>query len=334
MIDTLYLENDLRSHPRARDICDRFPKAVRVPIERYGEVFNRNQQSFRLQKTKPSLILARKHGRPLLPAPYGIGGSHNYYFSHVLNCLYDCRYCFLQGMFRSAHYVVFVNFEDFQDAMVGTLALHPGEKVYFFSGYDGDSLALDSVTGFIGAFLPFFEANPLAVLELRTKSATIRPLLDREPISNCVVAFSFTPASASELLERGVPPNAARIDAATKLASRGWKLGLRFDPLLFTPTYREHYRRLFTEVFASVPTDAIHSVSLGPFRLPRDYFQKMVKLYPEERLFAGPLEERNGMVSFTGELEKEMDQFCTEELLAHVPRERLFSHPIEVEGPA
>ena len=32
-----------------------------------------------------------------VPATYGIGGDENYYFSHMLNCLYDCRYCFLQG---------------------------------------------------------------------------------------------------------------------------------------------------------------------------------------------------------------------------------------------
>ena len=31
----------------------------------------------------------------------------------MLNCLYDCRYCFLQGMYRSANYVLYVNYEDF-----------------------------------------------------------------------------------------------------------------------------------------------------------------------------------------------------------------------------
>ena len=33
------------------------------------------------------------------------------------NCIYDCRYCFLQGMYRSAHYVVFINYEDYQWAI-------------------------------------------------------------------------------------------------------------------------------------------------------------------------------------------------------------------------
>ena len=48
-----------------------------------------------------------------VPDNYGIGAKYNYYFSHKLNCVYDCRYWFLQGLFQSAHYVLFINYEDF-----------------------------------------------------------------------------------------------------------------------------------------------------------------------------------------------------------------------------
>ena len=90
MIDTLYIENDVAEHPRTQAIAARFAAATRVRCERYGEVFNPRAQSFRLQKRKPALILARKFDRLVLEAPtgYGIGGAHNYYFSHMMNCLY------------------------------------------------------------------------------------------------------------------------------------------------------------------------------------------------------------------------------------------------------
>ena len=115
MFTTIYIEEQMADHPRTREICARFPRATRVQCQRYGEVFNPKAQDFRLQKRKPALILARKHDRRVLetPAGYGIGGTDNYYFSHMLNCLYDCRYCFLQGMYRSAHHVLYVNYEDF-----------------------------------------------------------------------------------------------------------------------------------------------------------------------------------------------------------------------------
>ncbi len=114
-IRRIYVEEAVADHPRALEVRRRFPGAETVPCGRWGEVFNRSRQSFRLQKRWPALILARKHGQTVLEAPagYGFGGERNFYFSHMLNCIYDCRYCFLQGMFQSAHYVLFVNYEDF-----------------------------------------------------------------------------------------------------------------------------------------------------------------------------------------------------------------------------
>jgi spore photoproduct lyase len=318
MIDTIYLEEDLAGHPRVRALLGKHSRALVVPVAGYGEVFNRGHQSFRLQKRKPSLVLAAKRGRLVLPAPYGIGGDRNFYFSHVLNCLYDCRYCFLQGMYRSAHYVLFVNYEDFRDAILRTAEASPGEEVYFFSGYDGDSLALDSISGFADAFLPF--------LELRTKSVAIRPLLARDAFPNCVVAFSFTPEVFSNALEHGVPPIDQRIAAAAKLAERGWRIGLRFDPLLHAPGYETLYRELFERVFASIPLDSIHSVGFGAFRLPRDYFTRMARLYPEVRLLALPLEERKGMVSYASAIEEEVMGFCRESLRERVPERQLFAY--------
>ena len=102
-----------------------------------------------MQKRRPALILAHKTGQRVLAAPvgYGIGGGHNFYFSHMLNCLYDCRYCFLQGMYRSAHMVVFINYEDFQTDISAHIAESP-DVPYFFSGYDCDSLAMEGITSF------------------------------------------------------------------------------------------------------------------------------------------------------------------------------------------
>ena len=131
------------------------PKRSIIPIDHYGEIFNRHGQNFRLQKKKPAFILAKKQGKLLYPIPpnYGIGAQNNFYFSHILNCPYDCSYCFLQGLYRSANYVIFINFEDFQEEIIKKIGK---SKTTFFSGYDGDSLAFECRTGFLDAFLPFF----------------------------------------------------------------------------------------------------------------------------------------------------------------------------------
>lgn len=327
MIETLYVEREVMDHPVAARIRARFPSARTISIERYAEVFNRSAQNFRLQKRKPALILARKHEGHVLPAPpgYGIGGECNVYFSHMLNCIYDCRYCFLQGMYRSANYVVFVNFEDFESALRHELEDAGGAPLWCYSGYDCDSLALEPVTGFVARMLPFFRQFPQANLELRTKSTQVRTLLANEPLANAVVAFSFTPEAITEALEHRVPAVARRIDAMRAVALHGWKVGLRFDPLIYDEDYRDLYGQLFKAVFADLPLDALHSVSLGPFRLPKDYFRTIQKLYPEELLFAGQFQTRNGVVSYAGNREREMRSFCTDKILEHAPQDRVFA---------
>ena len=324
-IRRIYVEETVAGHPRTAEVRRRFPAAEVVPCRRWGEVFNRRHQSFRLQKRRPALILAEKHGQAVLevPAGFGIGGERNFYFSHMLNCLYDCRYCFLQGMFRSAHYVLFVNYELFQRGIDEVLAATDGEA-WFFSGYDCDSLALEKVTRFAGEFLPFFAARPRAWLELRTKSVQIDALLARPPVANCVVAFSFTPAEVHGRLEQGVPSVERRIAAMKRLAARGWRLGLRLDPMIWTQGYRDQYRRLFAALFDAVAPATIHSVSLGGFRLPRAFYERIWRQYPEERLLAGPLERRDGLVGLPADLEREMLAFCEAELRDRVPESRLF----------
>lgn len=326
MIDTLYIEAAVEAHPRVLAIRQRFPKARVISCQRYGEVFNPKAQNFRLQKQNPALILAEKFQKWVLPTPagYGIGGEHNYYFSHMLNCLYDCRYCFLQGMYQSANYVLFVNYEAFHQQIRAICQQTPDQAVYFFSGYDCDSLALEPVTGFAEYFLPLFAQIPNAWLELRTKSTQIRSLLNRPVLPRCVVAFSLSPAAVADKVEAKAPSLEKRLEAALKLQQQGWPIGLRFDPLIYQHDYRQHYQQLFEQVFACLNPDLLHSVSLGVFRLPEQYFKKIAKLYPEEKLLASPLATQAGMVSYRAELEQAMLADCTAMLLNYIPAEKLF----------
>ncbi|MEM1181041.1 MAG: spore photoproduct lyase family protein, partial [Acidobacteriota bacterium] len=311
MISAIYYEAAVAEHPRTVALLERFSRIPQIKVERYGEVFNRRDQNFRLQKKRPGLILAQKPDGQIqdVPAGYGIGADYNYYFSHLLNCPYDCRYCFLQGMYASAHYVLFVDFEAFFAAAADAAARHGGGErgeIHFFSGYDGDSLALEGLTGFARSAVPAFAEIPGAVLELRTKSASPGPLLKLDAHDRLVVAYSLTAPGLGDDVEAGVPALERRLVTMAKLAARGWPIGLRFDPLLWHPQAGELYGELFERVFAAVPADRVHSVSLGAFRLPTAFFKKLEKLHPDSRLVqAGPFQKHGGMVSYRLDLERE-----------------------------
>jgi spore photoproduct lyase len=321
MFSAIYYEHDIENLPLTQSILQRFGDIPQIPIRRYGEIFNRKSQNFRLQKSKPALILARKHDRWVLPAPagYGFGDGESYYFSHMLNCIYDCRYCFLQGMYRSSNYVLFVNFEDFATEIRYKIRHKQSRNIYFYSGYDCDSLALEPISRFSEYFLPLFREHDNAFLELRTKSTQIRHLLDAPPVPNCVIAYSFTPEALANALEHKVPALAKRIDAVKKLQQRGWPVALRFEPLIYHQGFEDSYRELFSALFSHVNPAGLHSVSLGLFRMPNDYFANIVKLYPDEKLFAGDFQKGKRLTGYDGGIEQAMVNVCEQQLLQHVP---------------
>lgn len=324
----VYIEEEVRDHPRTHSILAKLSGDVKViACDNYKEVFNPKKQNFRIQKKNPALILAKKSGRRVLRTPegFGIGGTQNYYFSHMLNCIYDCRYCFLQGMYPSAYHVIFVNYEDFaNDISDITHSQQDSTPNYFFSGYDCDSLAFDPVTGFLDHFLPVFAKHPNAILELRTKSTSIRSLQQHDPYDNCVVAFSFTPHAMSQNIEHGVPSVEKRIVAMQKLAQQGWKIGLRFDPMIYASDFEFHYRELIRSIFVRIKESSIHSVSIGPLRFPTKMYNKIVELYPEEPLLSQPLFRRGKQVSYPEEIENNMKTYIINSLKEYISEQLIF----------
>ena len=87
---------------------------------------------------------------------------------------------------------------------------------------------------------------------------------------------------------------------------------------------------MLEQIFARLDASAIHSVSLGSFRLTRNHFRSVSRLYPDEPLFAQPMELDNGIVSYPAEREREMIEFCEAAVLQHIPRECY--HPCDWHG--
>lgn len=331
MIDTIYYEDNIKDHPKTLEILSRFHNARKICIERYGEVFNKRNQNFKLQKTNPALILAEKHKGFVLPVPegFGIGQKRNFYFSHMYNCIYDCRYCFLQGMFSSANYVLFVNYQDFSNEIENTIKKHQSDGLTFFSGYDCDSLALENVSHFMRFILPLFEKYPNTLIELRTKSVQLQPMMSLPVLKNCLVAYSLIPEAISKSLDKKTPSIKRRIEAMKILSQAGWKLGLRFDPLIHGRDWKVLYQGLIEHVFKEIPVDSIHSISFGALRFPKAMFKKIYSLYPDEVLFSGPLNQSKGLVSYKSHIENEMIQFCRECVSKFVSEQIIFNCSFE-----
>ena len=326
MIETIYVEDTIQNHPKTKFILNKFKKSRIISINKYGEIFNKRNQNFRIQKANPCLILAHKKDNFVLPAPegFGIGSSKNFYFSHMYNCIYDCRYCFLQGMYSSANYVILVNFEDFDISIEKIIENNLDSKVTFFSGYDCDSLALENVTGFAKHILSIFRKYPQIEIEFRTKSIQKEPFLSVKPMRNVILAYSLMPELMSNSLDNKAPSISKRIRVISELASKGWKIGLRFDPLIHGENWKELYQELLENIYNNIFLDNLHSVSFGSLRFPKRMFKDIFKLYPHEPLFTSPLSLNNKMISYDIEIEEEMTSFCKNLTLKYINEDQIF----------
>ena len=111
-----------------------------------------------------------------------------------------------------------------------------------------------------------------------------------------------------------------------QLARAGWPVALRIDPLIWHSDYERHYSELFLQLFGHLPESMLHSVTTGPFRMPQPFFRNMERLYPEEPLFAAGLEARGKMVSYPLDREREMIDFCVQELQKYLPEEKIYTN--------
>ncbi|MAH89476.1 MAG: DNA photolyase [Pelagibacterales bacterium] len=322
MTKIIYIENEIKDHKRTELICNKFKNPEIIIINRFSEVFNKKNQSFRFQKANPALIIAKKYNNLLhkTPANYGIGNECNYYFSYMYNCIFDCKYCFLQGLYSSANHVIFVNYEDFYKEIKNISNNNKQKNITIFSGYDCDSLAFESVSNFMSYLIKKISKHKNIELEIRTKS-TYTKSFSKYIINNIIIAYSFTPEKFSSKYELGVPSVNKRLGVLQKLSNLGWKLGIRFDPVVVYEGWQDDYKKLFVQIFKNVDIKNIHSISFGKLRFPVSVYKKIIKENSSESLFFNLVKTKN---IYESNVSENIEFFCKETLKNFIDEKKIF----------
>ena len=322
MTKIIYIEREIKDHFRTKLICSKISNPEIIVIDRFSEIFNNKNQSFKLQKNNPALIIAKKYKNLIHKTPenYGIGNKYNYYFSYMYNCLFDCKYCFLQGMYSSANYVIFVNYEDYYDEIKKISITNKKKNITIFSGYDCDSLAFEAISNFMSCLIKKMPEYENIELEIRTKS-TYSKLFSKNIIKNVIIAYSFTPDRFSNKYEKGVPSVDKRLKVIKRLSNLGWKLGFRFDPVIIYEGWQEDYKELFIKIFQNIDIDNVHSITFGKLRFPDTIYKKLIKENMTESLFFNLEKKKN---SYESSNENNIEDFLIENLTKFIDERKIF----------
>lgn len=300
-------------------------------IKHYKDIFNRSHQDFAAQKKAPSLILAKKTGTLIYkgaPVCQSFGNEHFYYTSCMMNCIYHCDYCYLQGMYPSGHVVVFVNLEDYFAELEALLKKHP---VYLCVSYDTDLLALEHTFSFVSEWLSFAAEHPKLTLEIRTKSgnpavfeALAKLYEGKEYLKKQIIfAWTVSPEGLCKTTEHGAASLALRLKALQAAKQAGFSVRLCFDPMIFHGGWKESYSTLVDNIFSTISADILYDVSIGVFRISAEYLKNMRKKRPDSAIVQYPYITEEG-VSHYGGLSEEMVHYLRNLLLNYLTADKIF----------
>ncbi|MBP5493329.1 MAG: radical SAM protein [Clostridiales bacterium] len=325
----IYVEHAVADHPLTKTILKRFSKSVVIPIEHYKDVFNRSRQNFGEQKKSQSLILARRSGPSVYkgaPVCQDFGYDHFYYASSIMNCIFDCEYCFLKGMYGSGNIVVFVDLEKAFAEVEELLSKHP---VYLCVSYDTDLIALESLTGFASRWAAFALAHENLTIEIRTKSFR-KDIYDTiTPCERVIFAYTLSPDEIIQKHEKKTATLSERLSAASYAMEKGFPVRLCFDPLIYCRNWKDAYSSMLFEVKDRIDTGRLKDISVGSFRIPSDYMKKLRKDFPGSSICQFPYENRGGVFQYPKNLQNEMEKTLVTMLQSLVSKEKIYMTDFE-----
>ena len=278
----IYIENDAIGYELTDLALSKFPGSTIIMVDHYKDIFNRSGQDFQMQKMSMKLILAKKK-EPLLYHASGMIQDYNtpnvFYNTPILNCLYNCDYCFLQGMYDSGNLVVFVNEREMMDAIDKKASdPHDSSKPTVVSiSYNTDLLAMENILPLSRRWINYVDGKKDTVIEIRTKSALFSSIADIDPSDNVILSWTLSPEKICAKYEAAAPPLNSRVNSVKNALERGWQVRLCFDPVLLVDNWLDIYTEFFQQLFQNIKGADIRDVTLGVFRMNKDYFNKIRK---------------------------------------------------------
>ncbi|NOR15414.1 MAG: hypothetical protein GQ544_06905, partial [Candidatus Aminicenantes bacterium] len=84
--------------------------------------------------------------------------------------------------------------------------------------------------------------------------------------------------------EKSAPPVHERIEAAHKVALKGYRVAFHFDPLIYFSGWKKEYSEVAEELLSRIPVDKIAWISLGSLRFPPSLKEIIARRFPESNI--------------------------------------------------
>lgn len=266
--------------PLMADLRSRLPEARIEVVERMPEARRRDPEVLEVVSFKGQFLKSCPGTRHYLCCGYQI-------LNFGVQCTLGCTYCILQAYLNQPNLRIFGNIHETLDGVDAELRSHPERLYRIGTGEFTDSMLLDPWTGLSRRLVPFFARQGNAVLELKTKTDFIENLQDLDHNGHTIVAWSLNSGFVRAREESRTAGLGARLEAARRCASWGYKLAFHFDPMIEHEDWKAGYARTVDRLFEAVDPSLVVWISLGAFRFMPDLKSAVQANHPASRILYG-----------------------------------------------
>lgn len=321
----IYVEKKILNNKNTLEILSKFKDVKIIEIENYKEVFSSNNQDFHLQKLGQKLILASNKANMIYEGAVVCESFENdnfYYTSSIINCVYDCEYCYLQGVYSSGNIVIFVDIEKVFEEVEELY--NKLKTLYLCISYDTDLLAIENICGFSEKWYYFIEDKKDLKIELRTKSGNIDKFLNLKPLDNFIIAFTLSPENLALKNEKYTASFKNRVKAIKELQEKGWKVRICINPLIYSDNFEKNYSQMIEYLFNEIDKEKVIDVSIGVFRISKEYLKKMRNQNQNSEILYYPFECIDGVYTYSDKTKSYMINFIKEQFLKYIDEKKIY----------
>ncbi len=320
----IYIEKKVLNNSITKSIIKKFKKSKIIIIEDYKNIFSGFDQNFTIQKNSQKLILAEKKENFIYKGSkmcHDFDNSAFYYTNNIINCLYDCKYCYLGGMYPSSNIVIFVNLEDYFTELDELSNNH--ESIYLSLGYDTDYPLFEFIYPFIKKWINRILDLKNINVEIRTKSNILHKILPQKISENIIPAWTINPQNIISKYELKTPNLEERFKSIKKAQNYGWKVRLSIDPIILEEDFESSYSLLIEKIFNNLNPNLIRDISIGLFRISNVYLKNMKK-HSNSPIAFDDYKINYGIASYDLNEKEKAINFVIDEFKKYYKKEKIF----------
>ena len=193
----------------------------------------------------------------------------------IEGCPLSCSYCILRGYLNNPGIAVREDTGAIIEEIDHAITLEKTHYLRFGTGELSDSLALDRKLDVNRPLVRFFGERKAALLELKSKWASIDHLRScLNPYT--VVSFSVAPQKIINEEELRTSPLVKRLEALRKAQDWGCFVGLHLDPVIIYEGFERDYADLIDHIARVVDLKRVIWISMGLLRFVPQLMRRFI----------------------------------------------------------